>query len=29
MSYMEWLALGIGAAILTTLVVTFWKISTP
>jgi hypothetical protein len=29
MSGMEWIALGIGAAILTTIVVTFWKIANP
>jgi hypothetical protein len=29
MSGMEWIALGIATAILTTIVVTFWKISRP
>jgi hypothetical protein len=29
MSGMEWIALGIATAILTTIVVTFWKISHP
>jgi hypothetical protein len=29
MTASEWIALGIAAAILTTIVVTFWKISRP
>jgi hypothetical protein len=29
MTGLDWIALGIATAILTTIVVTFWKISTP